>query len=737
VAGEPAVKALLPLLCAGLLLQPKPPELEFQPKVGGAAAPLAAAPEPPLLGSAPFASAAAALRRRDCGEARAELGRVAASAGTPLPGFYAHACEDVAAAAAELRSSATPAGLFEDWRLYLLADSAEALGNREVASAALAELALKFPVSPLAPRAFLRAAQLAAAAGDVPQARKWVAAGRSGRLAPPVRTALDALDYELATRAGDRAGRESAARQLLVESPFEAARLEVAEIFRQPDGSLQWSQFLDRGQRERRVTSLLELGVPAGALATLDGFVAAERDSAWRLLRARALTLAERGEEALSLLAAETTVSPEVAWARASASASAATVRRGKTPLPLARRQALRATQLHNLWLVARNEVDRGLAVQALRALYVELGDEEPLDKAIEALTRLRQLEPADTTGATMLWERGFREYRGRNANSAIAYWSQLLELYPDSRSARPALYWSARAHEQLGEVDRAQALLRRVAASPTADFYRKQAEARLGGQAVASEDPSPSREPWPVDPRLLRARLLSDVGLDALALAELDAVQAAYPELAPQAPLALRALVLSRTGAHRESIRLVREVFPAIGGPRQATVPREALELYYPLAHEQAIRAEAARQNLDPALVLGIVHQESGFDPKAISRSGARGLMQVMPATGRELALRLSLPFSHAKLLEPEYSVRLGTTYFRQVLGMFDGNVELALAGYNSGPFRLQRMWRTAGEQRQVDYFLEGLTLAEPRVYFKRILVLSDSYRQLYPRSG
>ena len=126
-------------------------------------------------------------------------------------------------------------------------------------------------------------------------------------------------------------------------------------------------------------------------------------------------------------------------------------------------------------------------------------------------------------------------------------------------------------------------------------------------------------------------------------------------------------------------------------------------------------------------------MHQESGFDPAAKSRSGARGLMQIMPSTGKELARRLGMPFSTQRLFEPEYSLRLGTTYFRQMLGIFDNRVELALAGYNGGPGRIGRLWREQQSAGEVDRFLEGLTIVESRNYVKRILVLAESYRSLY----
>ena len=86
--------------------------------------------------------------------------------------------------------------------------------------------------------------------------------------------------------------------------------------------------------------------------------------------------------------------------------------------------------------------------------------------------------------------------------------------------------------------------------------------------------------------------------------------------------------------------------------------------------------------------------------------------------------------------LADPAVNVRLGTTYFRQVFSMFNENLELSLAGYNGGPYRIKRLWQESGND-EIDRFLEGLGLEESKTYVKRILVLSDSYRQLYPTAG
>ncbi len=98
----------------------------------------------------------------------------------------------------------------------------------------------------------------------------------------------------------------------------------------------------------------------------------------------------------------------------------------------------------------------------------------------------------------------------------------------------------------------------------------------------------------------------------------------------------------------------------------------------------ERLIELQARRQRLDPKLVSAVVHVESGFDPAALSRRGAMGLMQLMPATAR--SLDIDDPY------DPEQNLRGGTAYLRRMLDRFGGNLELALASYNAGPQAVER---------------------------------------------
>ena len=120
--------------------------------------------------------------------------------------------------------------------------------------------------------------------------------------------------------------------------------------------------------------------------------------------------------------------------------------------------------------------------------------------------------------------------------------------------------------------------------------------------------------------------------------------------------------------------------------GPSFALSPGRALQLR-PVPQpvwEEWIRTHASTQGLDPRLVQALMQAESAYNPRAVSRKGAIGLMQLMPATARDLAV----PDPY----DPEQNIRGGVTYLRQMLDLFDGRVELALAAYNAGPGAVQR---------------------------------------------
>ena len=147
------------------------------------------------------------------------------------------------------------------------------------------------------------------------------------------------------------------------------------------------------------------------------------------------------------------------------------------------------------------------------------------------------------------------------------------------------------------------------------------------------------------------------------------------------------------------------------------------------------------APDGLEPALVLALIRQESAFYSRATSRAGARGLMQLMPATAKQVAKGLNLQYRRAALTEdPAYNLRLGRSYLAQMLERFDGSVLLALAAYNAGPHRAAAWIRAYGDPRRpgvdpIDW-AERIPFAETRNYVQRVLESRTVYRDLLSRA-
>ncbi len=148
-----------------------------------------------------------------------------------------------------------------------------------------------------------------------------------------------------------------------------------------------------------------------------------------------------------------------------------------------------------------------------------------------------------------------------------------------------------------------------------------------------------------------------------------------------------------------------------------------DALELRFPLAFREQLAGQAEAAGIDLALAYALIRKESAFESTAISRVGARGLMQVMPRTARYLASELGEdPPGVADLLDPAVNLRYGSVYLDRMLDRFDGNLLTAAAAYNAGPTRAEGWLRdNAGQPGPV--WVENITYGETRDYVKSIL--------------
>ena len=151
------------------------------------------------------------------------------------------------------------------------------------------------------------------------------------------------------------------------------------------------------------------------------------------------------------------------------------------------------------------------------------------------------------------------------------------------------------------------------------------------------------------------------------------------------------------------------------------------------PIHYVDLITVYSRRHSLDPFLVAAIMRVESRFQPDAVSSKGARGLMQLMPDTGRWAAGYLGINgYSDDLLYEPEVNIRIGAWYLRQLLNQFDGNLAVALAAYNGGPSNVEK-WLSSGEWSGSIDDLEQIPFPETARYVDRVRRAYQLYLRAY----
>jgi soluble lytic murein transglycosylase len=187
-------------------------------------------------------------------------------------------------------------------------------------------------------------------------------------------------------------------------------------------------------------------------------------------------------------------------------------------------------------------------------------------------------------------------------------------------------------------------------------------------------------------------------------------------------------ARVLDNIGQHRLQILALHRMFTV----HPASVNGESLRMFFPKPFFEQI--DASSPHLDTALLLGLVRQESGFDPKARSSANARGLLQVLPKTAREIIRRNPAE----KLYDSDTNIQIGSAYLMRLLNYFGGSVEKSLAAYNAGMGRVRSWERQFGvHATDIQLFMDLLPYRETREYVPSILRNAYWYHRLFPELG
>jgi soluble lytic murein transglycosylase len=309
-----------------------------------------------------------------------------------------------------------------------------------------------------------------------------------------------------------------------------------------------------------------------------------------------------------------------------------------------------------------------------------------------------------------------------KDPNTALTAFQTLEAAVSRPISKSRAQYWQGRAYEALGNNASAITHYRQAAAYPET-FYGQIARAHI--------DPTPVLH-------------LSETFVEAAGPAELDG-HPLMPEIKMLAEL-------GQAGSLRQFVERDAEVYSA-PGPRKRLMlllndwgyPEIAVRLAKTMSYAGTFLPAFTHPVIalpaypgpgpapDPALVLGLIRQETEFDPYAVSSAGARGLMQMMPASAKIAAKQANLPYRPAALLsDTNYNMQLGMTEYRGHLDRYGGSLVLAAASYNAGPNNAKKWLAANGDPRITDPidWIEQIPFGETRNYVQRILENTQVYR-------
>jgi soluble lytic murein transglycosylase len=329
------------------------------------------------------------------------------------------------------------------------------------------------------------------------------------------------------------------------------------------------------------------------------------------------------------------------------------------------------------------------------------------------------------TEKVTIEFEAGWYALRALNdPASAAVHFRRIKQSSSMPLSQSRAEYWLGRSAEQTGNQADAIAQYRRAAAYPTT-FYGQLAIRRLNGDRLAITVP-------PTPDSAVKERFAQHEFIQAIVrlekLGRTSNAEILYRHLADTlatpTELAMLAAMAEERGNHQLALQI---------GKTAQVRGLEAESLAFPTAAITPAMAKAYKIELP--VVYAVARQESAFNAGAVSSAGARGLLQLMPATAKRTAKSIGMTYSKTRLTsDPEYNAAIGAAHLAELISTFNGSYVMTFAAYNAGPGRVQQWVAAYGDPRdpKVDVidWIERIPFSETRNYVQRTIENLQVYR-------
>jgi len=400
--------------------------------------------------------------------------------------------------------------------------------------------------------------------------------------------------------------------------------------------------------------------------------------------------------------------------------------------------------------------------------VYREAND---LKKALAYYGRIVTEYPDSKFADSALWWQAWSYYTGGDFRDTERMLQELVTRYPRSFLVNQARYWQGRAAERTGDPARAGRYYGKVLRKGPYSYYGYRAAERMAALGLPEADLNEENSTetaavcadgrCPGDPQDVyeaddgppvwteeAKRILSTEPWfnKTLELMQLDMKKEAATELwdlqekAPRKRGALIALskAFFELGDYHRSLLLVLRNYDRYLDGNVRETPGDFWLLAYPQGYWESIMLYSRRYGLDPYFIAAIIREESQFRAEALSPAGARGVMQVMPATGEWIAQIIRTPgFDRGKLFDSDTAINLGAWYVGHLMKRFNNDPLLTAAAYNAGPEAVSAWLLKNGAATEKDEFVEFIPFSETRGYVKKVLRNYAEYKRIYARSG
>jgi len=351
-------------------------------------------------------------------------------------------------------------------------------------------------------------------------------------------------------------------------------------------------------------------------------------------------------------------------------------------------------------------------------------------------------------------WRMGWIHYLSNQYQKAHDQFEENARHYPKGDFVEYNLFWQGKSLEALGKKKAAQKLYTNVAENYPYTYYGIKARERVSAYskgiltenhplyrvkkiALTKEKTPPIRLDRPLTPQEKthhsKAKEMTQLGFYENATWEISNLQKSVRK--NLAGVMWLSSLYNEAKAFAESVRLLHLYRDYRSKQGEKDLSEQFWKYFFPLAYAETIQEASRKYDIDPYFVKGLIRQESLFDALALSPAGARGVMQIMPETGKRLYASdpSDQPFDEKLLYDPDLNIQLGIKYLSQLNNRFGKNGTHILISYNAGPHVLKKWLKRFRDIKDPDVFVESIPYPETRRYVKHVSRNHGVYKQLY----